>query len=228
MHPVGFQEGVVGMTDLSAGFPDDLRALLADAQRVVLVANNPAIGKRDMVGLQLGARDVVVYFNNCIPYRLIDPRVVNVFFHGFNVEDRYFFGLPYRPEIAALFQGRRGRCFTVLMGVDEELCPLPDVGYFTGRLPLSALANYPRLDKEGRRGVVPSTGFRVMALFDWLRSHGGFSCELLCLGFSNEAGKLWGGHAWDYERRWVADADVTLLSVSGGWMSFLLRKLGFS
>lgn len=213
------------MADFLEGFPAELQILLREARRVVLVANNPAIARGDMSRLGLGANDIVVYFNGCVPYSLIDPKVINVFFHGFNVEDRYFFGLPYRREIVELFRCAPGRCFTVLMGVDEALCPLRGVGYFSGALPLPALIDYPLLDKSGSRRVVPSTGFRVVALFDWLRTHGGFSFELMCLGFSDEAGKFWGGHAWEYERRWLSDAGVTRLSVSGG---VLFRLLSWS
>jgi hypothetical protein len=56
--------------------------------------------------------------------------------------------------------------------------------------------------------VGPTTGFNALVLFDWLRGHAGYRYQLVTLGFSNEAGKLWGGHAWDYERSWLLKADV--------------------
>jgi hypothetical protein len=78
-------------------------------------------------------------------------------------------------------------------------------------MPLPPLWNYP-VDREGgKRYVGPSTGFNALVLFDWLRGHAGYDYQIITLGFSNEAGKFWSGHAWEYERQWLLGADVTVV-----------------
>jgi hypothetical protein len=215
-----------GYQDVLHALPAELRVILQSASRVVLVANNPAISAADFQALTIGADDVVVSFNRCIKSALLTPEAVNVFVHGFNGSDRYFFGLPDGPEIQRLAQRSPSRCFTILVGCTGEMSPLPKVAMYWDRIPLPALWNYPTDRPNGKRYVGPSTGFNTLVLFDWLRSHAGYRYQLVTLGFSNEAGKLWGGHAWDYERNWLQDADVLVVALppKRWWKSLFSRS----
>lgn len=69
-------------------------------------------------------------------------------------------------------------------------------------------------------------GFNALVLFEWLRGHAGYNYQLLTLGFSNEAGKLWGGHAWGYERAWLLKSDVVSVSLQcrSWWRTLFSRK----
>lgn len=48
-----------GNQDVFNGLPEELKAYLQGAARVVLVANNPAITREDFQALNIGANDVV-------------------------------------------------------------------------------------------------------------------------------------------------------------------------
>jgi hypothetical protein len=206
-------------------FSPAFKACLQRAPRVVLVANNPAISAADFAGLNIGVDDVVVSFNTCVKAPLLDPRSVNVLVHGFNAPDAYFFGLPRSPQVQQLVEQAGERSFTVLVGVTGAMSPVPGVALLRERIPLSPLWNYPVDRPGGKRYVGPSTGFNALVLFDWLRGHAGYTYQLMTLGFSNEAGKLWGGHAWDYERDWLQQADVTVVALqSRPWWQRLLRR----
>lgn len=107
--------------------------------------------------------------------------------------------------------------------------PLKDclgrVALYWERIPLPALWNYPVDRPGGKRYVGPSTGFNALVLFDWLRGHAGYTYQLMTLGFSNEAGKLWGGHAWAYERDWLEKSNVTVVPLQRRpWWQVLLRR----
>lgn len=215
-----------GHQSVLQALPPALQACLRSAARVVLVANNPAITEADFQALNIGVDDVVVSFNTCVKSALLNPRSVNLFVHGFNAPDAYFFGLPYGPEVQRLFRQPDARCFTVLVGCTATICPLADVALYWERIPLPALWNYPVDRPGGKRYVGPSTGFNALVLFDWLRGHPGFDYQLMTLGFSNEAGKLWGGHAWDYERDWLQQSDVTVVPLQprSWWQKWLRRR----
>lgn len=205
--------------------PPALQACLRAAARVVLVANNPAITQADFQALNIGANDVVVSFNTCVKAELLTAQSVNVFVHGFNAPDAYFFGLPCGAHVQHLFQHAEARCFTILVGNTAPLCPLPRVALYWERIPLPALWNYPLDRPGGKRYVGPSTGFNALVLFDWLRGHQGYGYQLMTLGFSNEAGKLWSGHAWDYERNWLQHADVIVVPLQPRrWWQKLFRR----
>ncbi|MHA6136061.1 hypothetical protein ACX3YC_01080 [Pseudomonas mohnii] len=205
--------------------PQQLKDCLSRAARVVLVANNPAITPADFQTLDIGADDIVVSFNTCIPAPLLSAQSVNVFVHGFNAPDAYFFGLPYGPQVQRLFEQSGERCFTMLVGCTGQICPLPRVALYWERIPLPALWNYPVDRPGGKRYVGPSTGFNALVLFDWLRGHAGYTYQLMTLGFSNEAGKLWGGHAWAYERDWLEKSNVTVVPLQRRpWWQVLLRR----
>lgn len=207
------------------GLPQELRACLRKAPRVLLVANNPAITQADFQALGIGPNDVVVSFNNCVLAALLSPQSVNLFVHGFNAPDAYFFGLPYGPEVQRIFGQADSRCFTMLVGCTGALCPLPQVALYWERIPLPALWNYPVDRPGGKRYVGPSTGFNVLVLFDWLRGQADYNFQLMTLGFSNEAGKRWGGHAWDYERDWLQKSDVIVIPLRRrGWLQKLFRR----
>lgn len=214
-----------GHQSVMDGLPEELKECLRKAARVVLIANNPAITSADFQALNIGIDDVVVSFNTCIKSVLLCPQSVNVFVHGFNAPDAYFFGLPYGSEVQRLFESAGGRCFTMLVGSTEAMCPLPRVALYWERIPLPALWNYPVDRPGGKRYVGPSTGFNALVLLDWLRSHPGYTYQLMTLGFSNEAGKLWGGHAWDYERDWLQQSDVIVVPLQRrSWWQVLLRR----
>jgi hypothetical protein len=215
-----------GHQDIFNALPDELKACLQKAARVVLVANNPAITREDFQALNIGVNDVVVSFNMCLKFDLLSSDSVNVFVHGFNAPDCYFFGLPYRAELQRLFDQPGARCFTLLVGCSEALCPLPRVALYWDRIPLPALWNYPVDRPGGKRYVGPTTGFNALVLFDWLRGHAGYHYQLVTLGFSNEAGKLWGGHAWDYERSWLLKSDVVNVRPQrrSWWRTLFCRK----
>lgn len=214
--------------ELPAAFgtlPSELLLRLQQAQRVVLLANNPAVTASDMDALGLGPRDVVVSFNTCIHASLLSNRWTNVLVHGFNEPDRYFFGLPCRPEVQALLQTPPGHNFTLLMGCTGAITPLPQVGLLWARFPLPIIDNYPVHRPDGKPFAGPTTGFSTLLLFDWLRREGGYPYELLTLGFSNEAGKLWRGHAWSYEREWLEGAEVTVVPLlpKSWWQRLVAR-----
>ena len=200
-----------GHQSLSGGLPESLKACLRKAPRVLLVANNPAITHDDFQALNLGVDDVVVSFNKCVLAQLLCPSSVNLFVHGFNAPDAYFFGLPYGPVVQQIFRQPDARCFTMLVGCTGAMCPLPQVALYWERIPLPALWNYPVDRPGGKRYVGPTTGFNALVLFDWLRGQADYNFQLMTLGFSNEAGKRWGGHAWDYERDWLLKSDVTVI-----------------
>lgn len=208
------------------GLPQELKACLRRAARVVLIANNPAITHADFQALNIGADDVVVSFNTCLQAPLLSPQSVNLFVHGFNAPDAYFFGLPYGPQAQQLIERAGERCFTMLVGSTAQMCPLPRVALYWERIPLPALWNYPVDRPGGKRYVGPSTGFNALVLLDWLRSHDGFTYKLMTLGFSNEAGKLWGGHAWAYERDWLQRSSVIVIRLQRRrwWQTLLGRK----
>ncbi|WP_460118670.1 hypothetical protein [Pseudomonas sp. S2_C03] len=200
-----------GHQSIPDGLPQALQECLRKAARVVLLANNPAISQDDFQALDIGADDVVVSFNKCVLATLLTPRSVNLFVHGFNAPDAYFFGLPYGPGVQRILDHPDARCFTLLVGCTGQMCPLPGVALFWERIPLPALWNYPVDRPDGKRYVGPTTGFNVLVLLDWLRAQAGYDFQLVTLGFSNEAGKRWGGHAWDYERDWLQRSDVTAI-----------------
>lgn len=207
------------------GLPAELKEYLRCAARVVLVANNPAITEADFQALNIGADDVVVSFNTCAKSALLSSQSVNVFVHGFNAPDAYFFGLPYEPRVQQLFNNPAARCFTMLVGSTAAMCALPRVALYWERIPLPPLWNYPVDRPGGKRYVGPSTGFNALVLFDWLRGHAGYTYQLMTLGFSNEAGKFWGGHAWDYERDWLLKSDVILVPLQRRrWWQGLFRR----
>lgn len=213
--------------DVFGALPAALRQCLANASRVILIANNPAITQADFDALGVGADDVVVSFNLCTKAALLKPESVNLIVHGFNAPDRYFFGLPATDEVQRFAAQPGSRCFTLLVGCAVPLCPLPDVALYWDRIPLPALAgHYPVNRPNGKRFVGPSTGFNVLVLLDWLRAHAHYSYRLMTLGFSNEAGKLWGGHAWDYEREWLLGADVEVIALKprSWWRKLLFSK----
>ncbi|MCF4998856.1 hypothetical protein GIW70_05270 [Pseudomonas syringae] len=214
-----------GHQSVPDAFSPALKACLQRAPRVVLIANNPAITAADFQALNVGVDDVVVSFNLCVKAPLLDPRSVNVFVHGFNAPDAYFFGLPCSNQVQRLFDRSLDRCFTVLVGVTGDMSPMPGVTLLRERIPLAPLWNYPVNRPGGKRYVGPSTGFNALVVFDWLRAHAGYNYRLMTLGFSNEAGKLWGGHAWDYERDWLQKADVIVVPLQPHrWWQRLLRR----
>lgn len=200
-----------GYQSIPDALPQALKECLRKARRVVLVANNPAITREDFQALDIGVDDVVVSFNKCVVASLLTPQSVNLFVHGFNAPDAYFFGLPYGPGVQRLLTHADARCFTMLVGCTGQMCPLPQVALYWERIPLPALWNYPVDRPDGKRYVGPTTGFNVLVLLDWLRGQADYNFQLMTLGFSNEAGKRWGGHAWDYERDWLQQSGVTTI-----------------
>lgn len=202
-----------GDQDVFGCLSDELKACLRQAERVLLLANNPAITAADLQALQLGERDVVVSFNTCLKGTLLDARTHQVLVHGYNAPDHYFFGLPMRADLPNWLRDDRTRHLTVLVGCTTPLCPLPGVSLFYERIPLPPLWNYPTTRPDGKRFVGPSTGFNALVVLDTLRHQPGFDYAMLTLGFSNEAGKLWSGHAWAYERAWLLQADITVVEL---------------
>jgi hypothetical protein len=204
--------------------PESLLSRLRVAQRVILIANNPAIGKPDMDSLQVGPMDVVITFNTCIKSDLLGAGWVKVIVHGFNEPDRYFFGLPCRPEVESVMSFEEGAGFTILMGCTGHMSPLPGVGLVWARFPLPVIKNYPSYRPDGKLYAGPSTGFSTLVFLDWLRKTEGACYEIVTLGFSNEAGKLWRGHAWDYEREWLRASDVISVGLKyRPWWSRIFR-----
>lgn len=204
--------------------PDALYERLRVAPRVILLANNPAVTAADMAALDIGDDDVVVSFNTCIQWPLLSTRWTNVLVHGFNEPDKYFFGLPCSPPVQALLDASKGGGFTLLMGCTGQITPLPGVALLWRNFPLPIIANYPVYRPSGKLFAGPTTGFTTLVLFDVLRRECGYNFRLLTLGFSNEAGNLWRGHAWDYERAWLESAEVTVVALQPvPWWKRLLR-----
>jgi hypothetical protein len=204
-----------GDQDVQGALPPGLAKCLADASRVILVANNPAISQADIDALHIGADDVVVSFNTCSKYDLLKASSVNVFVHGFNAPDHYFFGLPHRAEVHRWLAQPGARSFTILVGCAAPMCAVPGVMLLRDRIPLPPLWNYPVDRPGGKRYVGPSTGFNAMVLFEALRTQLGYGYQVMALGFSTGGGKLWGGHAWEYEREWLAHSAVTAVPLKG-------------
>ena len=209
--------------NILTALPTALASCLSQAHRVILIANNPAISAADIDDLGLAEDDVVVSFNTCANYALLPEHPVNVFVHGFNAPDQYFFGLPYRPEIQRLFQRCDQRCFTILVGCAAPMSPVPGVMLLRERIPLPPLWNYPVDRPGGKRFVGPSTGFNALVLFDALRQRLNYDYQLLALGFSNEAGKLWSGHAWAYERDWLLRSNVETVALQAAEPGAFIR-----
>lgn len=205
-----------GSTDLIENtLSTGLKAALRRARRVILVANNPAIGTDDFKKLAMSADDVVVSFNTCIMSDFLSPEYTNVFVHGYHGQEFHFFGLPCAPAVTQLFEQAKRGCYTILVGVVNPLSALPNVTIFHDRIPLPALQkDYPTLRKSGKPLAGPSTGFNAMVVLEHLRKLDGYQYELLALGFSNEAGTLWKGHAWEYERAWLRHSGVECIVVS--------------
>ena len=214
-----------GDQSVLGALPEALRECLSRAARVILIANNPAITAADVQALDIGVDDVVVSFNTCIKASLLSAQSVNVFVHGYNAPDHYFFGLPYGADVQRLIDQASERCFTLLVGCAAPMCPLPRVAMYWDRIPLPPLWNYPVDRPGGKRYVGPTTGFNTLVLLDWLCVQPGYTYQLMTLGFSNEAGKLWGGHAWDYERNWLQQSDVIVVPLqSRRWWQKLFRQ----
>lgn len=214
-----------GDQSVLGALPEAFRECLGRAARVVLIANNPAISAADFRALNIGVDDVVVSFNTCIKASLLNEQSVNVFVHGYNAPDAYFFGLPCAADVQRLFEQTNERCFSMLVGCAAPMCPLPRVAMYRDRIPLPPLWYYPVDRPGGKRYVGPSTGFNALVLFDWLRCHAGYTYQLMTLGFSNEAGNLWGGHAWDYERDWLQKSDVIVVPLQPRrWWQALFRR----
>jgi hypothetical protein len=189
--------------------PKALCLRLQNAERVILIANNPAISPADLAGLNLKNNDVLVSFNTCAKAALLSGDWTNVLVHGFNEPDRYFFGLPCQPVVQQLIDRPGNKGFTLLMGCTGEMSAIPGVGLLWARFPLPVVQGYPQYRPDGKPFAGPSTGFSTMLVFDWLRREAGYPYQLLTVGFSNEAGKLWRGHAWEYERDWLQHAQIT-------------------
>lgn len=225
-HPGGDQ-------NIVAALPEALAECLAKARRLIFIANNPCIGRDDVAALAIGVNDVVVSFNLCSKLDLLAGENANILVHGFNAPDHYFFGLPYQPEVAATLDRLKGSCFTMLVGCAAPMSALPDVMLLRDRIPLPVLWNYPTDRPGGKRYVGPSTGFNAMVVLDALRGLLGFDYQMLALGFSSGKTKLWGGHAWDYEREWLRNSNIVSVPLKSpaksskalsGWWAKLTRR----
>lgn len=213
-----------GDQSVLGALPTELLDCLSRAPRVVLIANNPAITAADFQALNIGADDVVVSFNTCIKAALLNKQSVNVFVHGYNAPDAYFWSALRAAGTADVRTGER-TLFPACWWAAPPMCPLPRVAMYWDRIPLPPLWNYPVDRPGGKRYVGPSTGFNTLVVFDWLRAHAGYNYQLLTLGFSNEAGKLWGGHAWDYERDWLQKSDIIVVPLQPRrWWQKLFRQ----
>jgi hypothetical protein len=204
--------------------PDALYERLQAADRVILLANNPAITAADIEALAIGRQDVVVSFNTCMQWRLLSTAWTNVLVHGFNEPDKYFFGLPCSPQVQTMLDSSERGGFTLLMGCTGEITPMPGVGLIWANFPLPIITNYPVYRPSGKLFAGPTTGFSTLVLLDLLRREYAYNFQLLTLGFSNEAGDLWRGHAWDYERAWLHSAQVTAVALQPvSWWKRWLR-----
>lgn len=218
---------VVLKDQVEKNLPADLIAILRKANRVILVANNPAIGADDFKALAIGVEDVVVSFNTCVKSEYLSPEPTNVFVHGYHAQEFHFFGLPYDPAVTQLLCTTGARCFTILVGAVRPMSALPNVAIFADRIPLPPLQrDYPVLRKNGKPLAGPSTGFNAMVVFDHIRQLSGYHFTLVALGFSDEAGKLWRGYAWEYERAWLSQSSIqriALVKPRRSWRRWLFK-----
>jgi hypothetical protein len=200
-------------------------AIARQVRRVVLVANNPDLPAEMLRDLGNGADDLLVQFNNARHEEvLLDQPCRHMRFHRIHRRlDGWAFHYAFPPSTATVRAALAApeRHMFVLSGeppllahcgvaVADLFFPArlaPCLSLFAERTDYGDLPQYPR--PEGVPFADPSTGFWVVAaLLDLrrrLRAHGLPTFELVLAGFRPAvSGHFWEGHAWDYERDWLA------------------------
>lgn len=189
--------------------PQLLARILA-SRRVILLANNPAITQAHLHALAIDGADLLVSFNKCRHLALLRRRLHNLFIHRHNYRKGGYFGFPYRGRLR-LFTCCNPRLHSLLLGGEAERSAAGPrgVSFLPLRQPFPALQGYPYERLPSRGG--PSTGFYALAFFEHLKQLRGADYETVLVGFSEEGGSFWDGHAWDFERQWIRCAEVTLI-----------------
>ncbi|NNN24967.1 MULTISPECIES: hypothetical protein [Pseudomonas] len=189
-----------------------LLARIQASRRVILLANNPAITREHLDALALGPDDLVVSFNKCRNRTLLRRQLHNLFIHRHNYRKGGYFGFPYKGWLR-LFPWFNKRFHSVLLGGEQAELPASHraSSFLPLRQPFPALEGYPYERLPTRGG--PSTGFYAVAFFDYVKRLKQADFEIVLVGFSDEGGSFWDGHAWDFEREWTRSSDVTVIKL---------------
>lgn len=190
----------------------ELLARIVASRRVILLANNPAITRDHVDALALGPEDLVVSFNKCRNRTLLRRKLHNVFIHRHNYRKSGYFGFPYKGWLR-LFPWFNARFHSVLLGGEVETLPASHrkASFLPLKQPFPALEGYPYERLPSRGG--PSTGFYALAFFDYVKRLKQADYEIILVGFSDEGGSFWDGHAWDFEREWTRESGVTVIKL---------------
>lgn len=182
---------------------------IAASGRVILLANNPLLTPALIDSLNIQDSDIVVSFNKCRNLPSLRRRHVNVFIHRHNYRKGGYFGYPYKGMLR-LFSWFNPRLYSVMLGGDESTLPRAgDFSFLPLRQAFPALEAYPYEGLPTRGG--PSTGFYALAFFDYLKQLKGASFDIVLVGFSDEGGTFWDGHAWEFEREWIKTSAVMVV-----------------
>jgi hypothetical protein len=136
----------------------------------------------DFQALNIGADDIVVSFNNCIPAPLLSRKASMCSFMG---------SMHQTPTFSAFLMGLGcsgfsnsrvsvvSRCWWGVLrrSVPCREWPSNGSGFHCRRCGTTRWT-----DRE-KTLCRPSTGFNALVLFDWLRGHAGYTYQLMTLGF---------------------------------------------
>lgn len=172
-------------------------------RRYVLIANNPAIGRRTIDRLGLGPDDLVLQFSRSIHFeKLRDVVCTHAFlfieadgsYHGFDASgkpDRPYDAVAGGPPILAFKRlspdGALPRVRAALDALSATIVEFPANAFTYGY-------DYP----EGQK---PSTGLQAIRFLARLNQARGRRTPIHLVGFTSRGRRL---HAWDWERRWIA------------------------
>lgn len=180
-----------------------------DYARVVLVANNPILGRRSFDRLAIGPDDLVVQFNTCMHFDALADRpgfkgyAVNrtitqhIGFHADGKPIHDFAHAPSRGAAMIFVTGEAPKpedpiAAWLAREADRVRTIVPQPGWARAQVP-----DYP---EEKRL----STGFSFMMLMRWVNemraAEGRAPTPIHIVGFTSHGIPM---HGWDYERRWL-------------------------
>lgn len=190
----------------------ELLARIEASRRVILLANNPMISQEHIDALAISPDDLVVSFNKCRNLALLRRQWHNLFIHRHNYRKGGYFGFPYKGWLR-FFPWFNTRFHSVLLGGEAESLPAAhrSASFLPLRQSFPALEGYPYERLPTRGG--PSTGFYAVAFFDYVKRLKQTDYEIVLVGFSDEGGSFWDGHAWDFEREWTRSSGVTVIKL---------------
>lgn len=179
------------------------------SKRIILLANNPLLTQAHIDALVIDCSDTVVSFNKCRNFAALRRQHLNVFIHRHNYRKGGYFGYPYK-SMMRFFSWFNSNFYSVLLGGDAPtVSSTKACSFLPLRQAFPALEAYPYEGLPSRGG--PSTGFYALAFFDYLKQVKGGDFQILLVGFSDEGGSFWDGHAWDFEREWIKQSGVIVV-----------------